>query len=211
MAKGLSSPDRRISIGLVGAILGFSSTTLALAAEPAGAIVSDATAISQPRNDLRGLPNFGQVAPGLYRGARPTPEGFKTLAQMGIKTVVDLEAFHSDRDVLRGSGMQYVQVPCTPIHVPQSQIWAFLRVATDPECQPVFVHCQHGADRTGVMIAAYRRTIDGWSADRAVAEMEKFGHHNVLVTFVPIVRTLDPEKTRQRFPLAVRPAVEIMR
>jgi protein tyrosine/serine phosphatase len=44
----------------------------------------------------------------------------------------------------------------------------FLQIVTDPEKVPVFVHCQHGADRTGVMAASYRIIVQGWSKDQAL-------------------------------------------
>lgn len=165
----------------------------------------------KPRNDLAGLPNFARVADGLYRGARPTAEGFATLEKLGVKTVVSLEFVHNDRAQLRGRDLKYVHIPCQPLYIDPSQVATFLKVATDPRSQPVFVHCQFGADRTGVMVAAYRRVVEGWNAERAVAEMEAFGHHNVFITLVPIVRTLDPVKARRRLETAVMPRVEIVR
>lgn len=165
----------------------------------------------KPRSDLPGLPNFARVAQGLYRGARPTAAGFATLEKLGIKTVVSLEFVVNDRPQLRGRRLDYLHIPCQPLYIDIAQIVSFLRVATDPQCQPVFVHCQFGADRTGVMVAAYRRVVEGWDADRAVAEMERFGHNNVFVTLIPIVKLLDVDKTRRRLETAVMPQVETWR
>jgi protein tyrosine/serine phosphatase len=39
----------------------------------------------------------------------------------------------------------------------------------------VFVHCERGSERTGVMIACYRMSTDGWTAEQALTEMEAFG------------------------------------
>jgi protein tyrosine/serine phosphatase len=36
------------------------------------------------------------------------------------------------------------------------------------------VHCVGGRHRTGVMTAAYRMTHDGWTPDRAFAEMKQY-------------------------------------
>jgi protein tyrosine/serine phosphatase len=44
-----------------------------------------------------------------------------------------------------------------------------------PENQPVFVHCQYGADRTGTIIALYRIEHDGWTIDQATAEARRYG------------------------------------
>jgi protein tyrosine/serine phosphatase len=35
---------------------------------------------------------------------------------------------------------------------------------------PVFVHCEHGSDRTGTLCACWRIKFDGWSAVKAIEE-----------------------------------------
>ena len=40
---------------------------------------------------------------------------------------------------------------------------------------PVFVHCQRGADRTGVVIAAYRISHEKWTDEQAITEAKRFG------------------------------------
>src|SRR5690349_6952199 len=59
---------------------------------------------------LPGVKNFGEVTPLLYRGAQPSPEGFKALAGMGIDIVVDarLSGKDAERKTVTGLGMQYV-------------------------------------------------------------------------------------------------------
>ena len=46
-------------------------------------------------------------------------------------------------------------------------------------CGPFFVHCQHGSDRTGVCIAAYRIVVQGWTKQDAIREMTggNYGFH----------------------------------
>ena len=39
------------------------------------------------------------------------------------------------------------------------------------------VHCQHGADRTGLLCALYRVRDDGWSTTQAWSEALKLGYH----------------------------------
>jgi protein tyrosine/serine phosphatase len=40
------------------------------------------------------------------------------------------------------------------------------------------VHCQHGADRTGALVALYRVVVQGWTKERAVEEMNRGGYHH---------------------------------
>jgi hypothetical protein len=45
---------------------------------------------------LKGVGDFAAVTPTLYRGSQPTHEGFKELAKMGIKIVVDVRGTKRD-------------------------------------------------------------------------------------------------------------------
>jgi hypothetical protein len=129
-----------------------------------------------PRQNLPGLTNFGQVTPTLYRGARPTDEGFACLAKMGVSIVVSTEWSLEDRHKpVERLGMQYVSISweCS---FPRDEIFAkFLQLLRDNPGKKVFVYCHLGDDRTGMMIAAYRMAEQGWSAGEAKEEMKAFG------------------------------------
>jgi len=200
---GISRVVRRVGILVV--VLGVLVGTILRAAGPVGeAVVGAATASApatqagtMPRNDLVGLPNFAQVSEGLYRGAQPTAAGFTELKKMGIKTVVNLRAMHSDRDKLRGTGLQYAAIPCDAWHPEEEDVAAFLKVVIDPANRPVFVHCQHGADRTGMMTAAYRMVEEGWTAEDAMAELPRFGFHPVFKDIQKYLKGFDVERVRK--------------
>jgi protein-tyrosine phosphatase len=51
-----------------------------------------------------------------------------------------------------------------------------LDLISDPANQPVFVHCYHGEDRTGAVVALYRIVFQGCTVDQAHQEMMKDGH-----------------------------------
>lgn len=138
--------------------------------------------------EIAGVTNFAKISDGVWRGAQPTAEGFATLKAMGVKTIVNLHCFQSDRDALRGLGLQYAHLSCTALFADDDNVARFLRIATDPANRPVFVHCEHGADRTGVAIAAYRVTVQGWHMTRARRELPRFNFHEV---FMPLERYLD--------------------
>jgi protein tyrosine phosphatase (PTP) superfamily phosphohydrolase (DUF442 family) len=130
----------------------------------------------------KGVPNFGEVTPTLYRGGLPSGTGFKALARMGVKIVVDTHAASpSEEKEVQKLGMQYVTIPW---HCPwpKDEVFAkFLKLLHENQGKKVFVHCRLGDDRTGMMTAAYRMAKEGWSADEAMAEMKAFGfsrtHH----------------------------------
>jgi protein tyrosine phosphatase (PTP) superfamily phosphohydrolase (DUF442 family) len=148
---------------------------------------------------LEGVPNLFQVSPDLYRSAQPTEEGMKRLKGLGIKTVVNLRSFHSDRDEIGQSGLSYEHLYMKAWHPEQKEAVKFLQIVTDPERTPVLVHCQHGADRTGTMCAVYRLGVQKWSKEEAVAEMTQggFGFHAVWVNLPAWIEQVDAEALKR--------------
>lgn len=128
---------------------------------------------------LTGAPNFHRVNDQLYRGAQPNAEGIANLAQMKIKTVINLrmtdDVWPDEESAVRAKGLNYYHVPLPGLsRPPREQVAEVLRlIATSPS--PVFVHCQHGVDRTGTIIASYRITHDGVTPEAALAEAEQHG------------------------------------
>jgi len=145
-----------------------------------------------------GLPNLHQVAPKLYRGAQPTEEGFRQLKAMGIKTVVNLRGFHTDDGKLNGLHAEHIHFQTW--HPENEDIVKFLRILSDTNAAPVFVHCQHGADRTGTMCAIYRIAVQGWTKDQAIEEMIKggFGYHAVWKNLIQYIRELDVDTIKKQ-------------
>lgn len=128
---------------------------------------------SRPRATDQPLGNLGAVGPRLLRGAQPTAAGFGQLAAQGVDTVINLrEERQAEKGTVTALGLRYVPLALTPVGPPTiAQGEAFLSAVTDPANGKVFVHCYHGADRTGAMIAIYRIAVDGWSVDRALGEL----------------------------------------
>jgi len=124
---------------------------------------------------LPGVTNCYQLTTSLFRGAQPTSEGMKQLRALGVKTVVNLRAFHSDTDKVAGTGLKSVRFEAKPWHAEEEDVVRFLKVVTDTNNLPVFVHCQRGADRTGLMCAMYRIVVCGWTKEQAIDEMKHGG------------------------------------
>ncbi len=79
-------------------------------------------------------------------------------------------------------GFNYISIPLSYCIFPtKKQIDRFFSIINCPDNHPIFVHCKHGADRTGMMMAFYRMTNEGWSVDDAYNEMDKLGFHKLLV------------------------------
>jgi protein tyrosine/serine phosphatase len=147
-----------------------------------------------------GLPNLHHVSDDLYRGAQPTAEGFRQLQAMGVKTVINLRFFHSDRELITGTDLDYEEIPMNTWHAEDEDVVRFLTLVSDKSRAPFFVHCQHGADRTGMMCAVYRIVIQGWTRDEAIKEMtsERFGFHEIWSNLVAYLQEFDLEKLKQQ-------------
>jgi len=131
---------------------------------------------------LPGLSNVGRVAPGICRGAMPGPAGYATLKRMGIRTVVNLRNSESEKKQVEAAGMRSVEIPLDLIGIGDlEKVDRAVEIMADQTQQPVFVHCKRGADRTGIVVAAYRLKIEGWPLELAEAEMESFGFNGVWV------------------------------
>ena len=137
-----------------------------------------ASASAQAGRSAVAIDNFGRVNANYYRGAQPMGQDYADLADLGIKTVINLTSDDAEPNkpaMVARAGMRYVQIPMTTHEAPTSQqISQFLSIVNDPASQPVFVHCVGGKHRTGVLTAIHRMTNEGWTADRAFAEMKQY-------------------------------------
>jgi protein tyrosine phosphatase (PTP) superfamily phosphohydrolase (DUF442 family) len=165
---------------------------------------------AHPR-EIVGVRNFAQISPALYRGEQPTADGFAELKRRGIKTIVDLRTLHDDRELLSGTGFQYFHIYAKPWHAEDEDVVTFLKIVEAPENQPVFVHCQHGADRTGYVVAVYRIVEQGWSAEDAVAEMRTFAFHPVWVDIPMYLNRVNVKLIRAAVAEAKQPDLTIVR
>ncbi len=121
----------------------------------------------------------------LFRGPRPT---ITELRQ--VKFDINLEEgwfefFHGEareeQERCTLLNVSYFHKPLSDFFTParkdiltvidQARFWLF-------KGHSVLIHCLHGQDRTGIVIAAYRIKYQGWSVEDAVKEMNAYGFHN---------------------------------
>ncbi|HEX6732123.1 MAG TPA: tyrosine-protein phosphatase [Pyrinomonadaceae bacterium] len=123
------------------------------------------------------IKNFGQLDERFYRGARPKDEDYKALAELGVKTIIDLtdNSREYEQPAVEAAGLRYVNIPMVDKSYPSiEQVNEFLKVINDPETGKFFVHCAGGRHRTGVVGAVYRFNNHGWNLDQVLAEMEQY-------------------------------------
>lgn len=151
--------------------------------------------------ELSGCGNLYKVSDTLYRGEQPSAEGFAELEKLGIKTVVNLRSLHSDKTKLKGTKLACEHIRMEAWDPQQKEIEEFLAIATNKTKQPVFVHCLHGADRTGTMVAVYRIVVEGWDKEKALDEMQNgpFGFHAMFKELPAFIEELDVETLRKKY------------
>ena len=123
------------------------------------------------------IKNFGQMDDRFFRGAQPKEDQYKQLADLGIKTVIDLRNDPTDyeKPAVEALGMRYVNIPMSDKDYPEtSKIDEFLKLVNDPATGKFYVHCAGGRHRTGVIGAVYRFNIYNRNYDQVYAEMKKF-------------------------------------
>lgn len=144
------------------------------------AFVSSLSIAQQPESSYKELPNFHRVDEQLYRGGQPKTGGLKKLAELGIKTIINLRG-ESDETRAEGieaksMGMAYFSIPMSAAGRPtDEQVKRVFAIIEEKKKGPVFIHCRRGSDRTGAIVAVYRIKQDGWTAERAIDEANEYG------------------------------------
>lgn len=157
-----------------------------------------------PEAKTVGIPNLYRVNANLYRSAQPTREGFlylNTLPTFGqpnrpIKTILSLRDANDDfKFNPMHSTLELKQIRFHTWHPEDEDVITFLRIVNNPDWQPVLVHCKHGSDRTGMMIAIYRIAYQGWSKQQAIDEMIHggYGFHPMWQNLIRYINALDIE------------------
>jgi protein tyrosine phosphatase (PTP) superfamily phosphohydrolase (DUF442 family) len=133
------------------------------------------------RMTVAGVSNFAEVTPHLYRGGQPHGKGLDSLAKMGINTIFDIRLTGADDESKEAKklGMELIPLPWHCLFPKDDPIAKFLAYLREHPEKKVFVHCRFGDDRTGMMIAAYRMAVEGWTPTEARKEMDAFGFHHI--------------------------------
>src|SRR5262249_22908807 len=126
-----------------------------------------------------GILNFGRVDERVYRGAQPDDLALAKLKELGIKTIINLRM---PNDVVKGEPvralgytMVYTNAPMTGVGKPTDEQINQILSLLETLPAPIFIHCEHGCDRTGTVVACYRMKHSSWSAEAALREAKLYG------------------------------------
>jgi protein tyrosine/serine phosphatase len=145
--------------------------------------------------------NLYQIVPGLYRSAQPKQRDVALLNELGIRTIISFRANNPDEGRLDVPQINLVRVPMNTWDIGDDEIISALRAIEKARRDgPVLIHCQHGADRTGVVSAMYRIIEQGWTAEQAVRELRQggYGFHSIWAHLPRYVQRADVTALRAR-------------
>ena len=149
---------------------------------------------------IEGVENSYRICEELYRSAQPEREGFTALQKLGVRSVLNLREYHKDTRKARHTQLHLMAYPVAAGEVTAADVENCLALIKGAP-KPVLVHCWHGSDRTGIVVAAYRIVFQKWSVEEAEKEFrdERFGYHEFwYANLLELLRTTDWDAMRSR-------------
>lgn len=149
---------------------------------------------------IAGVENSYRISEELYRSAQPEREGFTALQSLGVRSVLNLREYHKDTRKARHTQLHLMAYPVAAGEVTAADVENCLALISHAP-KPVLVHCWHGSDRTGIVVAAYRIVFQNWSVEEAEKEFrdERFGYHEFWYeNLLTLLRETDWSAMRER-------------
>ncbi len=146
------------------------------------------------------LGNCFRVSDELYRCEQPGKQDIADLKALGIRSLFNLRHYHTDSKAFEQAGFMLLNQRMEADELTVDDLVAALRQFNDAP-KPMIVHCWHGSDRTGSVVAAYRIVFQGWSPAAALDELRHggFGYHEKsFPNIITLFETLDATDLRQR-------------
>lgn len=130
------------------------------------------------------IPNQQTISPDIIRGGRPSKSDLDQLRSSGYKTIINFENIAQvvsvEKAYAEKLGFKFISQSMDPWAMPtDAQINEILNVMSDPKNFPIFIHCQHGRDRTGLVSAIYRVLNQKWTPQAAHDEMLVLGFRKI--------------------------------
>lgn len=145
------------------------------------------TAVLAEGHSTSKLVKLAVVNDNILRSGRPVAGDLAQLQEdTGVTTVINLESsteyINQEAKVTKSLGLTYFSVPFISYLPPKdADVNKVLGLLRDSTHFPVLVHCQHGEDRTGMIIGLYRVEVEGWAPAKAYQEMLAMGFTKELV------------------------------
>ncbi len=166
-----------VAAGLAATVLvSCASTEKSPSASVVAAVQPPAMSDTKPAN-YDGLHNVVAYHESYYSGSVPEgEEGFKTLAGMGIKTIITVDGAAPDLVSAKKYGMRYIHLPIGYNGFDESRKLELVRATRDSMADgPVYIHCHHGKHRSAGAAASVAQSLGWMNAKEGEARMKVSG------------------------------------
>jgi len=157
-----------------------------------GAVVGVAAGMALWAGYLQLTGNIHEVEPGvLYRSAQLAPDRLDSLIQARhIRTVLNLRGafpgkpwYEAEVAAVHDAGAEIISLPMSANRQPDAALLASLRHALRTAPRPILIHCNSGADRTGLASALFELFEEGKPAAEADNQLSfRYGHFPWLIS-----------------------------
>ncbi|MCA9287040.1 MAG: hypothetical protein KDA05_00560 [Phycisphaerales bacterium] len=139
---------------------------------------SKTTGASSPEASAAAAPepieNLHRVTTRIWSGAQPHPQDFRTIHDLGVRTVISVDGAVPDLVDAHQAGLRYIHIPIgydgiTP------EAAATLKAALESTDEPVYIHCHHGKHRAAGAAATIAVNLGWLTPAQAIARMRVAG------------------------------------
>jgi tyrosine-protein phosphatase SIW14 len=152
------------------------------------------------------LYNLHRVDENLFRSEQPGAAAMKDLEKIGISSILNLRRTKTDKRKARNTELELRHVRINTWTINYAEVVNALQEIKDAP-KPVLVHCMHGSDRAGAVVAAYRIAFNGWSKEQALEEL-RFGgfgfHEKWFPHIVRLIENIDEQELRLKVGIEIQ-------
>lgn len=143
--------------------------------------------------------NLHRVSDSVFRSEQPSKTGIKSIENLGVKSVLCLRNIKGDGFLKKKSKLIFYRKRINAWTMTENELIATLQLLEQSK-KPVLVHCVHGSDRTGTVIAAYHIVFENWTKEAAIKEMLDpiYGFHANFQNLVRLLENLNVEKMKKQ-------------
>ncbi len=161
---------------------------------------SNAQETEYQKIESRYFKNLYQINDSIYRSEQPSRKGFKALEEKGFKTILNVRRLWGDDKKARRTNLQLKRLPLKAGILTEDDLIKALQIIQTSE-KPILIHCWHGSDRTGAIIAAYRIVFEDWAKEKAIKEfrVKAFGYHEKWYpNLIELLNNLDVKAIKEK-------------
>ncbi len=142
--------------------------------------------------------NLYKVSDSLYRSEQPNKIMIKELERLGVKSILNLRTSDTDEELSAESDLYLYSVEMRAENIDDKKVLEALRVIKNAP-KPILIHCKHGSDRTGLIVALYRIVFEGWAKISAIDELKNggYGFHSIFINIPEYIEDIDIEQLKK--------------